>query len=103
MTDLVNPLAENRLELTNMLQPGRLALPPPTGNLVVGRLVIRTRSQPSPMMTAVANAGPIINPGTRRRVPPGIRGDCSRGAAFASRWGRGNGDSAASSPIPTPG
>jgi hypothetical protein len=82
VTDLVNPLAENRLELTNLLQPGRLALPPPAGNLVVGRLVIRTRPQPSPMMTAVANAGPIINLGAPAAGPARYAGRLLPGGGF---------------------
>ena len=82
VTDLVNPLAENRLELTNMLQPGRLAMPPPAGNLMVGRLLIRTRSQPSPMMTAVANAAPIINPGALAAGPARYVGRLLSGGGF---------------------
>jgi len=82
VTDLVNPLAENRLELTNMLQPGRLALPPPAGNLVVARLVIRTRPQPSPMMTAAANAAPLINRGEPAAGPARYAGQLLAGGGF---------------------
>lgn len=82
VTDLTNPAAENRLEITNLLKPGQLPSGPPVGNLVIGRLVVRTRTEPSPTMIALEESRPIINPGRPGAGPAAYRGELLASGGF---------------------
>jgi hypothetical protein len=82
VTDLSNPAAENRLTVTNLVQARQFPAGPPTGNLVIGRLVVRTKPVPSPTMTAADETKPFINRGELSAGPAAYRGEQLPGGGF---------------------
>lgn len=88
VTDLTNPAAENRLEITNLVKPQQFAAGPPAGSLIVGRLVVRTQPVPSPTMSAAAECRPVINRGQPGAGPAGYRGQLLPGGGFKLHVGR---------------
>ena len=86
VTDLVNPAAENRLEIFNNAKP-QANWTGEEGNLVVGRIVVRTEAKPSPTMTEAVSIRPVINRGEPAAGPATYRGELLAGGGFAVRIG----------------
>jgi hypothetical protein len=90
VTDLVNPAAENRLEVTNTAR--RLTgWSEPEGNLVLGKLTVRTQPGKSPTMQETAVLEPVVNTGQPAAGPAAYRGELLAGGGFtmevgARRW-----------------
>jgi hypothetical protein len=82
VTDLTNPAAENRLEITNLFN-----YPPKSvgtkGELVIKGLTIHTKPGPSPTMTADATDRDVINRGTPGAGPAAYAGQLLPGGGFA--------------------
>ena len=69
VTDLVNPAAENRLEITNTAT-ARVAQAAQTDtDLVVQKVTVRTYAGASPMMASAATIAPFVNRGERAGGP----------------------------------
>lgn len=69
ITDLVNPAAENRLEITNTAPASSATYGESNADLVIRNLTIKTLPQPSPMMSAGDAIKPFINRGERAGGP----------------------------------
>jgi len=63
VTDLTNPAAENRLEITNIAAKYGSVFKRGGGELVIGRLVVHTRPGASPTIASGASIEPVINNG----------------------------------------
>jgi len=91
VTDLTNPAAENRLELTNSATPAFAKRLNSSLDLVIGALNVRTQPGASPTMAAATVLAPVINRGEPGAGPAayegellpggGVRGDRQREAA----------------------
>lgn len=86
VTDLVNPAAENRLEITNTARmlPGWNE---PEGNLVAGKLVVRTEPGESPTMQETSALEPVINTGQPAAGPAAYEGGLLPGGGFVLQVG----------------
>ncbi len=82
VTDLTNPMSENRLEITNMANASTAASLHTKGELVIQRLVIRTKPVASPTMTADAADQDAINRGTPGAGPAAYKGRLLPGGGF---------------------
>src|SRR5690606_31026008 len=69
ITDLVNPIAENRLRITNTATAEIQKYTGTDAALVLGSLTIETLDKPSPMMDAGSNFQPVINRGEPAAEP----------------------------------
>jgi len=87
VTDLTNPAAENRLEVTNTCQKWRAVFKKGGGDLVVGRLVVRTEPGASPTMAPGAAIEPFINNGRPGAGPAEYSGKLMRGGGFVLMTG----------------
>jgi hypothetical protein len=86
VTDLTNPAAENRLEITNMAK--RLATwKEPEGNLVIQKLTIRIKREKSPTMQEASAQTAVINNGRPAAGPAQYTGELLPGGGFAIRVG----------------
>lgn len=65
VTDLVNPAAENRLQVTNTADEGAAKAAQTEAALVIGKMTIRTVEGASPMMAGAVVVKPFINRGER--------------------------------------
>jgi len=63
VTDLTNPAAENRIEITNTAPKHSRVFRNSGGELVIDRLVIQTKPGASPTMASGAGIAPVINRG----------------------------------------
>ncbi len=97
ITDLCNPIAENRLEITNTVTLTWIQshnaflelLPPDTLDLVIGLLQIETKPVSSPLMTATEkSAAKIINRGEPAAGPATYQGEILSGGGFALHIGK---------------
>lgn len=90
VTDLTNPAAENRLEITNTARPEQFVGKPGkgAGNLVVGRLTVRTKTEPSPLMGNHLDAAPIVNRGAPGATSAAYRGEFLPGGGFRLTVGK---------------
>lgn len=88
ITDLTNPAAENRLEITNTAKKGNPLFAGGFGQLVIQRLIIRTRPGASPTMISsqLPNAD-VINRGTPGAGPAKYTGQLLPGGGFALQVG----------------
>jgi hypothetical protein len=86
VTDLVNPAAENRLEIFNNAK-GSLGWTAGEGRLVLARVAVRTQPKASPTMTEVAGVKPVINRGEPAASPAAYRGEILPGGGFAINVG----------------
>lgn len=93
VTDLTNPVAENRLRIENTTTPGfaQANVAPVTGKreleLVIGSLEIETKPEASPMMAVSATTTAIINRGTPAAGAAKYRGEVLPGGGFAVHVG----------------
>jgi len=87
VTDLTNPVAENRLKITNTATEAIKKFTSTDAELVIDRLEIETRPQPSPMMT-VETAGDVINRGEPAAGPAQYRGEVLPGGGFSVTVGQ---------------
>lgn len=83
VTDLTNPAAENRLEITNVC-----TYKPPAGSkgnydLVIRDLTIRVKPGESPTMKSTAGLGAVINRGTPAAGPAKYQGKLLPGGGFS--------------------
>lgn len=86
VTDLVNPAAENRLDITNTAR--RLTgWNEPEGNLVLGKLTVHTQPGTSPTMQETAVLEPVVNTGQPAAGPAAYRGELLAGGGFAIEAG----------------
>lgn len=83
VTDLTNPAAENRLEITNTANARALSFSGTEGNLVIGKLAVRTKPGKSPTMAGAETAAPVINTGQPGAGPAPYRGELLPGGGFA--------------------
>ncbi len=82
VTDLTNPAAENRLEITNECD-----YPPPAGSrgnhdLVIQSLIVRAQPGASPAMAVASEETNLINRGTPGAGPARYRGEILPGGGF---------------------
>ena len=82
VTDLTNPAAENRLEITNTFPRRYVNFAGTKGDLVIGKLVVRTKPQPSPTMVSAVALEPVINRGEPVAGPARYRGELMPGGGF---------------------
>lgn len=87
ITDLTNPAAENRLEITNSAPAGAATYGQSNADLVIDKLTIKTLPQPSPMMSAAENIKPFINRGQRAGGPAKYTGRLLPGGGFSLTMG----------------
>ena len=87
VTDLTNPMSENRLEITNLAQSNHAAAAHTEADLVVKSLVIRTQPVASPTMAEGQMDRDVINRGTPGAGPAAYRGEMRPGGGFAIRVG----------------
>ena len=87
VTDLVNPAAENRLEIFNNARP-MANWTGDEGQLVLGRIVVHVKSEPSPTMGESSLVKPIINRGKPAAGPARYRGEVLPGGGFALSVGK---------------
>ncbi len=83
VTDLTNPMSENRLEITNMANGSQAAAAHTKGDLVIQRLVIRTKPGASPTMTEDTADRDVVNRGTPGAGPVSYKGRLLPGGGFA--------------------
>lgn len=88
VTDLTNPAAENRLEITNTC-----TYPPPEGSkanhdLVINAIVVRIKPGASPMMAAAGEERDVINRGTPGAGPAKYTGQVLPGGGFRLQVGK---------------
>lgn len=88
VTDLVNPAAENRLEITNTATASLLQRSGIPGHLVIRTLTIRTRPGQSPLMAGAAAIQPVINTGQPAAGPAKYRGEVLPGGGFVITIGK---------------
>lgn len=91
VTDLVNPLAENRLIIANMAELGFVRnnkFPNDKLDLMIGSLVIETKAGASPMMAGPATAAQVVNHGEPAAGPAPYRGELLPGGGFALHLGQ---------------
>lgn len=69
VTDLVNPAAENRLEISNTASARSALAAQTVGDLIVQKLTVATYQGASPMMASAATVAPFINRGARAGGP----------------------------------
>jgi hypothetical protein len=82
VTDLTNPMSENRLEITNMANDHAVKAAHTKGELVIQRLVIHTQPGASPTMTMDATDHDVINRGTPGAGPAAYKGRLLPGGGF---------------------
>ncbi|MEI6503482.1 MAG: hypothetical protein WCP21_20920, partial [Armatimonadota bacterium] len=93
VTDLTNPVAENRLRIENTTTPGfaQTNVAPVTGKrqleLVIGSLEIETKPEASPTMVVPATTTAILNRGTPAAGAAKYRGEVLPGGGFAVHVG----------------
>ncbi len=83
VTDLTNPAAENRLEITNTATARIARYTKTAADLVLGKLVVSVRPGPSPTMTAGSDIDrDAINRGTPGKGPAPYTGTLRPGGGF---------------------
>lgn len=87
VTDLVNPAAENRLEIFNNARPAA-NWTGDEGQLVLGRIVVHTKPEPSPTMAESSLVKPVINRGEPAAGPAEYHGELLPGGGFALSVGK---------------
>ncbi|MFZ2643685.1 MAG: hypothetical protein WA117_22020 [Verrucomicrobiia bacterium] len=88
VTDLTNPMSENRLEITNMANGSQATAAHTKGDLVIKSLVIRTRPGASPTMAEDATDRDAINRGTPGTGPVAYKGRLLPGGGFVISAGQ---------------
>jgi len=88
VTDLINPAAENRLEITNQASSSHARAAKRSADLVIDSLTVRTRLGASPTMQIVDGADEdVINHGTPGAGPAKYRGRVLSGGGFTVETG----------------
>ncbi|MFH1918668.1 MAG: hypothetical protein ABIP48_02100 [Planctomycetota bacterium] len=87
VTDLVNPLAENRLAITNTADKLRKSWTAPEGDLVLRDLAVTARPGASPTMAAEASMAPVINTGQPAAGPARYDARLTAGGGLAVKVG----------------
>lgn len=82
VTDLTNPMSENRLEITNMANGSQALAAHTKGDLVLRHLAIRLKAGASPTMAEGAADRDVINRGTPGARPARYRGRQLSGDRF---------------------
>lgn len=82
VTDLTNPMSENRLEITNMGNGSQATAAHTKGDLVIKSLVIRTKPGASPTMAEDIADRDVINRGTPGAGPAAYKGRLLPGGGF---------------------
>ncbi|MCX6910971.1 MAG: hypothetical protein NTY01_23415 [Verrucomicrobia bacterium] len=82
VTDLTNPMSENRLEITNMGNGSQATAAHTKGNLVIKSLVIRTKPGASPTMAEDSADCDAINRGAPGAGPAAYKGRLLPGGGF---------------------
>ncbi|MEI6503092.1 MAG: hypothetical protein WCP21_18945, partial [Armatimonadota bacterium] len=94
VTDLINPVAENRLTIENTATGGFVAANVTQAtqkaalDLVIGALEIETKPGASPMMAVPDVMAPVINHGEPAAGPAQYHGEISPGGGFSVRVGK---------------
>ncbi|MFA6563265.1 MAG: hypothetical protein WCV00_15250 [Verrucomicrobiia bacterium] len=88
VTDLTNPMSENRLEITNMGNGSQATAAHTKGDLVIKNLVIRTKSGVSPTMAEDTADRDVINRGTPSAGPAAYKGRLLPGGGFVIDVGK---------------
>ncbi|MBI3922938.1 MAG: hypothetical protein HY318_16070 [Armatimonadetes bacterium] len=83
VTDLTNPAAENRLEITNLATESTLLYAGSKADLVLQSLTIRTQAGASPTMTSEATDRDTINRGAPGAGPAFYTGQLLPGGGFS--------------------
>ncbi len=87
VTDLANPVAENRLAITNTADRLRTAWTAPEGDLVLGDLRVIVQPGASPTMTTEAVVAPVINTGQPAAGPAPYEGSLTAGGGLIVKVG----------------
>jgi hypothetical protein len=87
VTDLTNPVAENRLKITNTASANIKAFSENDAALVIGSLELETKSVASPMM-AISNGKTILNRGEPGAGTAAYQGEILPGGGFALNIGK---------------
>ena len=87
VTDLTNPAAENRLEVTNVFPARHQSWAGTAGDLVLRRLSITTLGEASPTMSAGPAGKPVINRGLPGAGPAAYDFEVSGGGGILLRTG----------------
>jgi hypothetical protein len=87
VTDLTNPMSENRLEITNMGNGSQATAAHTKGDLVIKNLIIRTKAGASPTMTEDTSDRDAINRGAPGAGPAAYKGRLLPGGGFVIHAG----------------
>lgn len=87
VTDLVNPAAENRLEISNTASARSAQAAQTEGDLIVQKLTVATYQGASPMMASAAAVAPFINRGARAGGPAKYAAQVLPGGGFVVNVG----------------
>jgi len=82
VTDLTNPAAENRVEVTNTARKAGRLFSAGGGDLVIQRLTVRTQPGASPTMAPGARIEPVINNGRPGAGPAPYKGRLTPAGGF---------------------
>ncbi len=82
VTDLTNPMSENRLEITNMANAHTVKASRTKGELVIQSLIVRTKPGASPAMVEDTADRNVINQGTPGAGPLAYQGRLMPGGGF---------------------
>jgi hypothetical protein len=87
VTDLTNPMSENRLEITNMGNGSQATAAHTKGDLVIKGIIIRTKPGASPTMAEDTADRDVINRGTPGAGPAAYKSRLLPGGGFAIHAG----------------
>jgi len=82
ITDLTNPAAENRLEITNTFPNRHTKYAGTPGDLIIRKLMLRTTPTPSPMMADANTAKPHVNTGQPAAGPAPYKAEIAVGGGI---------------------
>lgn len=82
ITDLTNPAAENRLEITNTFPSRHAKYAGTAGDLIIRKLALKTIPTPSPMMAAANTAKPHVNTGQPAAGPAPYKAEVAAGGGI---------------------
>lgn len=88
VTDLINPAAENRLEITNTCAYAPPANAKGNYDLVIKAITVHVKEGASPLLTATTEDEPVINRGTPGAGPAPYKGRLMPGGGFTLTVGR---------------
>lgn len=88
VTDLTNPISDNRLEITNTASANTKIYSHTNADLVIGEMTIETKPVPSGMMSETGDLLPVINRGEPAAGAASYQGKVLSGGGFSMSTGK---------------